>query len=54
LRVRRAGLDYHADVEGHYYSLPYQLAKAELKMRITAWAAEVFASPSEHDSQKIN
>jgi hypothetical protein len=24
---RRAGLDYHVDVEGHYYSVPHQLAK---------------------------
>lgn len=41
-RVRRAGLDYHVEVEGHYYSVPYRFAKDELDVRITARTVEVF------------
>jgi transposase len=41
-RVRRAGLDYHVEVEGHYYSVPYRFAKDELDVRFTARTVEVF------------
>ena len=29
-RIRRAGLDYHVEVEDHYYSVPFRFAKDEL------------------------
>lgn len=41
-RLRRAGLDYHIDVEGHYYSVPYRFAKEELSVRLTTRMVEVF------------
>jgi transposase len=42
-RVRRAGVDYHIDIDHHYYSVPYRFARAELEVRITARTVEVFA-----------
>ena len=44
----RAGLDYHIDVERHYYSVPYHLLKQKLWVRITARTVEVF-----HKSQRV-
>ena len=41
-RIRRAGLDYHVEVEDHYYSVPYRFAKDELEVRLTARTVEVF------------
>ena len=41
-RLRRAGLDYHVDVDGHYYSVPHRFAREELEVRLTARTIEVF------------
>ncbi len=41
-RVRRAGIDYHVEVEDHYYSVPYRFANKELEVRLTARTLEVF------------
>jgi len=41
-RVRRAGLDYHVEIDDHYYSVPYRFAKDELEVRLTARTVEVF------------
>jgi transposase len=38
----RAGLDYHVDVGRHYYSVPHQLLKQKLWVRITARTIEAF------------
>ena len=38
----RAGLDYHIDVDRHYYSVPHQLLKEKLWVRITARTVEVY------------
>ena len=38
----RAGLDYHVEVEKHYYSVPCQLARQKFWVRITARTIEVF------------
>ena len=38
----RAGLDYHVDVGRHYYSVPHQLLKQKLWVRITTRTIEVF------------
>lgn len=38
----RAHIDYHVEVEGHYYSVPYQLIKQRLDVRITAHTVECF------------
>jgi transposase len=37
----RAGLDYHAELDGHYYSVPYQLAQQVVELRYTAATVEV-------------
>lgn len=41
-RVRRVGIDYHVDVERHYYSVPYRFAKAQVEVRLTARTVEIF------------
>jgi len=38
----RAGIDYHIEVNGHYYSVPYQLIKQQLDIRITRSTVECF------------
>ena len=38
----RAGIDYHVEVDGHYYSVPYQLRGKQLEARITASSIECF------------
>ena len=37
----RVHIDYHVEVEGHYYSAPYQLVKQELEVRISAHTIEL-------------
>ncbi len=41
-RCATVGIDYHIDVEGHYYSVPYALVKKRVEARYTATAVEVF------------
>jgi transposase len=41
-RIRRVGIDYHVDVENHFYSVPYRFARAEVEARLTARTIEVF------------
>jgi len=41
-KLARVGIDYHVDVGGHYYSVPYQLIKQQLDVRITHGAVECF------------
>ncbi len=36
----RVNIDYHIEVEGHYYSVPYQLVKQPLDVRIGAQVVE--------------
>ncbi|PIV20548.1 MAG: IS21 family transposase [Deltaproteobacteria bacterium CG03_land_8_20_14_0_80_45_14] len=38
----RVNIDYHIEVESHYYSVPYQLAHQQVDVRITAKTIEVF------------
>lgn len=38
----RVAPDYHVELEGHYYSVPYQLIKKQLDLRATARTVEVF------------
>ena len=37
-----AGIDYHVEVTGHYYSVPYRYARQKLEARFTAGTVEVF------------
>ena len=41
-RMRRAGLDYHVEIERHFYSVPYRFARDEIEARITARTVELF------------
>ena len=38
----RAGLDYHVEVHGHFYSVPYRLVREVVEARITDQAVELF------------
>src|SRR3954447_5547756 len=38
----RVGLDYHVEVDRHFYSVPHPLLRQEVEARITAGTVEVF------------
>ena len=38
----RVNIDYHIELERHYYSVPYQLVKTEVEARLTAQIVEIF------------
>jgi len=38
----RVNIDYHVQVDGHFYSVPYQLVKHQLDIRITRTTVEAF------------
>lgn len=40
-RVATVNIDYHIDVFGHYYSVPYQLIKEKVDVRVTKSTVEV-------------
>jgi len=44
----RVGLDYHVEIEKHYYSVPHQLLRETVWARITARTIEVF-----HRGQRV-
>jgi transposase len=35
-------IDYHVEVDGHYYSVPYALVKQQLEARLSAQVVEIF------------
>jgi transposase len=41
-RVRRVGVDYHVEVENHFYSVPYRFARSEVEVRLTGRTVEIF------------
>ena len=41
-RQARLNIDYHVDVERHYYSAPYRLIHQVLDIRLSATTVEVF------------
>lgn len=41
-RKARVNIDYHVAVDGHYYSVPYQLVNQPLDVRVTTTAVECF------------
>jgi transposase len=47
-KVVRVHIDYHVDIEGHYYSVPYPWVKQQLDARITAYTVELF-----HKGQRL-
>nr|WP_131111339.1 IS21 family transposase [Sulfuricystis thermophila] len=38
----RANIDYHVEVDGHYYSVPHTLVRQEIEIRLTASSVECF------------
>ena len=38
----RVNIDYHVEVEGHYYSVPYMLVRQQLDVRLSAQVVELF------------
>lgn len=42
-RVCRVGIDYHVEIEKHFYSVPYRFARAEVEARLTSRTVEIFA-----------
>lgn len=40
-RKARVNIDYHIEVDKHYYSVPYQLTKEEVEVRLTRQTVEV-------------
>lgn len=45
---RKLGLDYHVELDKHYYSAPHQLLKQRLWVRLTARTVEIF-----HQGQRV-
>ena len=41
-RLRRVGIDYHVEVEAHFYSVPYRFARHEVEVRLTPRTVEIF------------
>ena len=41
-RVRRVALDYHVDLDAHYYSVPHRLLREQVEARVTARTVEIF------------
>jgi transposase len=41
-KIVRPNIDYHVEIERHYYSVPYQLVGQELEARYTATTVEIF------------
>ena len=44
----RANIDYHVELDGHYYSVPFTLRQERLELRHTATTVEVF-----HQGQRV-
>jgi transposase len=44
----RVPIDYHVEVDGHYYSVPYQLVQRQLEVRLTAHTVEFL-----HKGQRV-
>src|SRR3954471_22897093 len=41
-RLRRVALDYHVEIDGHFYSVPHRFIKQQVDARITAGIIELF------------
>jgi transposase len=47
-RLRRVSLDYHVEIDGHYYSVPHRLVRDQVEARLTARTVELF-----HKSERV-
>jgi transposase len=43
-RKARANIDYHVEVDRHYYSVPHVLAREAVEVRLSSTAVEIFHS----------
>jgi transposase len=41
-KIARVGIDYHIEIAGHYYSVPYRFARQQVDVRFTALTVEIF------------
>ena len=41
-RIARVGIDYHVEVQKHFYSVPYRLLRQRVEVRIAAQTVEIF------------
>lgn len=41
-RICRVSIDYHIEVEAHYYSVPHRFVRTEVEVRFTARTVEIF------------
>jgi transposase len=41
-KIARVHIDYHVDVEGHFYSVPYRLVREQVDVRYTSATVECF------------
>jgi transposase len=41
-RLRRVGVDYHVEVDAHFYSVPHRFARHEVEVRLTPQTVEIF------------
>jgi transposase/DNA replication protein DnaC len=41
-RLHRVGIDYHVEIDAHYYSVPYRFARAQVEARLTVRGVEIF------------
>jgi transposase len=41
-KLARVNIDYHVEVDGHYYSVPYSLVRQQLDVRLSAQVVELF------------
>lgn len=39
---RKAGIDYHVEFDGHFYSIPYRHARTDVELRATRRTVEIF------------
>jgi len=42
-KLVRVNIDYHVEVDGHYYSVPYSLVRQQLEVRLSAQVVEIFS-----------
>jgi len=47
-KLARIGIDYHVELAGHYYSVPYRYAREQVDVRYTQHTVEIF-----HRGQRI-
>jgi transposase len=48
----RANIDYHVEIDGHYYRVPYQLAGQKLEAHYTATTVEILQGGKRVDSHE--